>query len=116
MGYLFLITALVFNACANVLLKLGAAQFVSVRETGVVRAVLENYFLLGGLLLFALNVLFYVLALSRISLSVGYPIMVAGSLLFITFVSLLYLNETLSLVQMFGLLLLLVGIVLVAYR
>jgi multidrug transporter EmrE-like cation transporter len=116
MGYVLLALALVFNACANILLKMGSAQFALVSETGLVRAVLTNYALVGGCVLFALNVVLYALALSRIPLSVGYPIMTAGALVIITAVSVLYLRESLTMVQMAGLLLLLSGIVLVTYK
>ena len=112
MGYVFLTIALVLNAGANILLKFGSQQFAVLREVGIVRAVVENYFLLGGLALFALNVLFYTLALSRIPLSLAYPAMVIGGLLIVTTGSVLYLGESLTLLQAGGLSLIILGVIL----
>lgn len=116
MGYLFLALALVLNAGANILLKIGSAQFAGWHDTGIVRAAFTNPALLAGVGLFALNVILYALALSRIPLSVGYPVMVVGGLVIVTLASVLYLRESISLLQSIGLALLVVGVVLVAYR
>ena len=77
---------------------------------------ITNYYLLAGLSLFALNVVFYLLALTRLNLSIAYPIMMAGGVVIIVAVSVLLLQEALTLRQAVGLLLLIVGIVLVAER
>jgi hypothetical protein len=69
MGYLFLAIALVLNATANVLLKIGAARLGSLDEPNLAGRLITNYHLLSGLSLFALNVMFYVLALARLNLS-----------------------------------------------
>lgn len=116
MGYVLLGIALVLNATANVALKLGSTQFAAWHDVGVVRAVLGNYALMAGVVLFACNVVFYALALSRIPLSVGYPIMVGGALIIVVLISVLYLRESVTLVQMLGLCLLVAGMVLVSYK
>ncbi len=116
MGYLFLIVALVLNAAANVAIKVGSASFATWHEVGIVKAALLNVPLMAGVALFALNVVFYALALSRIPLSVGYPVMVVGGLLIVTLASVLYLRESLSFVHLLGLAFLLLGTVLVVQR
>jgi multidrug transporter EmrE-like cation transporter len=116
MGYLFLALALVLNATANVLLKIGAARVGGLEEPNLIGRLVTNYHLLAGLSLFALNVVFYVLALTRLNLSVAYPIMMAGGVVIIATVSVLLLHEALTMRQGVGLLLLIVGIVLVAER
>lgn len=115
-GYLFLAVALVLNATANILLKIGAAQLGGLDEPNLVRRLITNYYLPAGLSVFALNVVFYVLALTRLNLSVAYPIMMAGGVVIIVAASILLLHETLTIRQTLGLLLLIVGIVLVAER
>ena len=80
MGYLFLIVALTLNAAANVLLKIGATRLGGIDEPGLLGRLVSDYYLLAGLLLFALNVVFYVAALARLNLSTAYPIMVAGGI------------------------------------
>lgn len=115
MGYLLLILALVFNACANVLIKIGSVQFAGIGDN-FMRATIGNWAFMAGLVLFGLNVVLYALALSRIPLSIGYPIMTVGGLAIITLASVLYLNESVTLVQLLGLLMLALGIVLVTYK
>lgn len=116
MGYLFLVLALTLNATANVLLKLGAARIGGLDGADLFGRVLTNYHLLAGLALFALNVVFYVAALTRLNLSVAYPIMMTGGVAIVVAVSVLFLREAVTARQMLGLLLLLLGIVLVAER
>ena len=81
MGYLFLALALVLNATANILLKIGAARLGGLDEPNLVGRFITNYHLLAGLSLFALNVVLYILALTRLNLSVAYPIMMAGGVM-----------------------------------
>ncbi|MEI7720142.1 MAG: SMR family transporter [bacterium] len=116
MGYVLLGAALVCNALANFLLKLGSSNFAAVREVGLIRGVFTNYVLLGGLALFACNIVFYALALSKIPLSVGYPIMTAGGLIILTTISALYLREAMGLWQVLGIGLIIVGIVCVMQK
>lgn len=116
MGYLFLALALALNATANVLLKSGAAQLGTVGGPGLAGRLIGNHQLLAGLALFALNVVFYLAALTRLDLSVAYPIMVAGGIVIVVAASVLHLREVVTIPQLVGLGFLLLGIVLVAGR
>jgi multidrug transporter EmrE-like cation transporter len=116
MGYVFLIVALTLNAAANLLMKIGADRLGSRGTANVLEGVLTNYYLLGGLVLFALNVVFYVGALTRLNLSLAYPVMMAGGVLIVVCVSILYFKEPLTLGHAAGILLLLAGLVLVTQR
>ncbi|MEN8176691.1 MAG: hypothetical protein ABFS23_13075, partial [Pseudomonadota bacterium] len=71
MGYLLLAIALTLNAAANILLKIGASHLGGLDEPGLIGRVLTNYHLLGGLVLFALNVVFYAAALIKPNLSIA---------------------------------------------
>jgi multidrug transporter EmrE-like cation transporter len=116
MTYFYLVVAMVLNALANMLLKQGAARLGGLGEAHLVQRVLHNPHLLFGLLLFALNVVFYLAALSRLNLSVAYPVMVAGGLLIVTLGSAVWLRETVTALQWGGIGLLTLGIVLVTCR
>ncbi|RCX32293.1 hypothetical protein [Thioalbus denitrificans] len=116
MGYLLLTVALTFNAVANILLKLGAGRLGALGEPGFAGRLLVNYQLLAGLALFALNVVFYAAALSRLNLSVAYPVMMGGSLFIVVTVSILLLREPVSATQVTGLVLLVLGMTLVTHR
>lgn len=116
MGYVFLVLALTLNATANVLLKVGAGRLGHFGEPGAMLRLLTNYHLLAGLALFALNVIFYAAALSRLNLSVAYPVMMAGGIVIVVSVSILVLQESVTRLQLLGLALLVAGIVLVTQR
>lgn len=113
MGYLFLILAMTLNAAANILLKMGAVRLGALGEPGLFGRLVTNYYLIGGLALFAANVGFYAAALARLNLSLAYPVMMAGGVMIVVTVSILFLRETLSATQMVGMLFLVVGLVLV---
>lgn len=111
MGYIFLVIAFTLNALANVLLKSGSHSLSVSGLTAT--SFFANYALLGGLFLFALNIVFYALALARLPLSVAYPVMVAGSLIIVALSSALYLGESITLVQLLGMGMLLLAVVLI---
>lgn len=116
MGFVFLVLALTLNAAANILLKIGATRLGSVEEPGLIGRLVSDYYLLAGLFLFALNVVFYVAALTRLNLSVAYPIMVAGGIIIVVSVSVFILREAVTPLQTVGLGLLVLGTVLVGHR
>jgi multidrug transporter EmrE-like cation transporter len=116
MGYLFLTLALLFNATANILLKVGATRLGPLDEPGLVSRVAGDLYLLAGVVLFALNVILYTVALTRLDLSVAYPIMVAGGIVIVVSVSALFLRESVTMAQSVGLVLLVLGIALVGQR
>ena len=113
MAYALLVLALLLNAGANLMLKVGASQLRDSAEVSLLPRLLGTPYLLVGLLLFAINVTLYVAALSQLKLSVAYPVMAAGSLLVVVLMSALWLRESLSFTQWSGIVLLLLGIVLV---
>ena len=119
-----LVVALVLNAGANLLMKVGAR---SVSDGGgllrdgpvaAVRIVLSNTTLMGGLCCFAFNVMLYMYALQSKSLkiSIAYPIMVGGGYALIAIVARFHpaLGERLTVTQMVGVGFVLMGIVLIA--
>jgi multidrug transporter EmrE-like cation transporter len=116
--YIALVIALVANACANILIKMGmrdglpAGQGVGV----LLRGILLNPLVLGGVVLFGLNVLCYAYALSRIPLSAAYPIMTSVGFLIVIGASTLLLHETLGAIQIAGIVLILAGVTMVASR
>ena len=116
MGYLFLVLALTLNDGANILLKIGAGRLGGLDEPGLIGRLATDWFLIAGVLLFALNVVFYIAALTRLNLSLAYPIMVAGGLIIVVSASVLMLREALTLSQMVGLALLVLGIGLIGQR
>jgi small multidrug resistance pump len=114
MSYLFLVIAFIFNSSANVLLKLRAGQGFQWRGLGPLELVSANFVFLASLFLFALNFVFYFLALKNIPLSVAYPAMVAMSFLIVNSVAHFLYHEQISTLQFIGYFLVVVGIAVVS--
>jgi len=110
MNYAFLLIALVFNALANIFLKIGA---MSDKGTGL-RALLENPYAIAGVTIFALNVYFYIQALRTLPVSMVYPIMTAAGFLIINTYGILALDEPVSFLGTAGYVLIIMGIMLLA--
>lgn len=111
-SYLFLILAFVINAAGSILLKIDAGT-VPLHADGPLAFLMTHRFLLGGLIAFALNVIFYWLALRNLPLSVAYPVMLAGTFLIVNGYAALILHESVSLAQIAGYVLIFSGVLFV---
>ncbi|UCD27470.1 MAG: EamA family transporter [Planctomycetota bacterium] len=115
-----LTVALILNATANLLIKFGmkrfdsAGQAISQSITSALSALAGNWMLILGLFFFAINVLFYAYALKKIDVSAAYPVMVGGGFAIIALVAWKFLGESLSRLQLTGVLCILIGVWLVA--
>ncbi len=127
MRYLIaLFAALILNAAANLLLKVGmksidaSGGLLKGGLVGGVRAVSSNATLLIGLLLFVLNAFFYMYALQSraLKISLAYPIMVGGGFAVIAVAARLHpaLSERLTWGQLSGVALVMIGVVLIAVQ
>lgn len=108
-GYLFLALAFVLNSLGTVFVKMHAVH--GFKSAGnIVTLFLGNVFFLGALLMFALNLVSYSLALSRLPLSVAYPVMTVASFIIVNTFSYFYFKETITAMQVVGYVLILLGI------
>jgi len=87
--YVYLIFAMVMNAAASVLLKVGsklAARNPLTAQAGLLQRTFHflNLPTVIAILLFAVNVLAYRRALDEFNLSIAYPVMVSGGLVLVT--------------------------------
>ena len=99
MVYFFLFVALILNAGANTMMKFGAQNLSLFKEYSLIQGLQKNYVILIGISLFAINVVFYILALSKINLSVAYPVMTVGGILLITIISYFFFGEIIINIQ-----------------
>jgi multidrug transporter EmrE-like cation transporter len=108
--------ALLANATANVMIRWGMkGQDLSLAEpVQLARGILFNGRVLTGIVLFALNVLAYAFALSRIRLSVAYPVMTSLGLVIVMLLSYLLMGERITPLQLVGTAMILGGVLLVA--
>ena len=118
--------ALVLNAGANLLMKIGMKHVQAhggLFKAGAVSAV-QTIFTSGTLMLglacFALNAVFYMYALqsTALKISIAYPLMVGGGYALIALVAHVHpaLAETLTWGQKLGVALVLIGILLIALQ
>ncbi len=116
--------ALILNASANLLMKIGMKpieQSGGVLRDGIVagiKAVVTSGTLMLGLFCFGINAAFYMYALQSraLKISIAYPIMVGGGFALIAVFARVHpaLAETLTRRQMLGIGLVLAGIILIA--
>ncbi len=111
-----LVFALIANATANVLIRWGMkdAEVSLARPVEAVKVILLNGRVMAGIILFALNVLAYAFALSKIRVSVAYPVMTSLGLVIVMGLSIAFLGERVTTVQILGTVLILGGVVMVA--
>lgn len=119
-----LIVALVLNAAANLMMKVGMKSvaggggMLKDGPAGAVLTILKNPVLLGGLICFGLNAFCYMFALQSrtLKISLAYPLMVGGGYAIIAaFASVSpLLRERLTVGQWAGVGLVLIGVILIA--
>mgnify|MGYP000535801992 CR=1 FL=1 len=98
--YLLLGIAILFNGVANVLMKAGMQNAApSPDAAAMIRHYLTSWPVIIGLFLFALNVVAYTQALTKLPLSVAYPIMVSMTGLIVITGSMVLFKETISWIQ-----------------
>jgi multidrug transporter EmrE-like cation transporter len=111
-GFVLLGVAVLFNGAANVLMKKGMIG----ADTGggavsMIKHYLTSWPVIVGLILFAVNVVAYTQALSRLPLSVAYPIMVALTGVIVISGSHLLFKESIGWFQWAGYALIIAGVV-----
>jgi len=117
--WLPLAIALVLNAAANVMMKVGAKTAGPLATDASLWAKVSNFLnaaTVVAIALFAANVIAYRKALDSLDISVAYPIMVSLGLVMVTFaaVTLPILSERVTVRQIGGMVLIAAGVWLVA--
>lgn len=102
------------NAGATILFKLGANRFPTGFSLESVWLVLKNYYIWGGLLLYAISTPPYLYIFSKLKVSIAYPSFVSLAFAATIILAMLFLKESLTVLQIVGLVLVIGGIVLLA--
>lgn len=104
--------AVLFNGIANVLMKEGMRRPpLESGLGGMIRHYITSWPVMIGLALFALNVVAYTQALTKLPLTVAYPIMVSMTGLIVVSGSMLLFKETITWIQWLGFALIIGGVV-----
>lgn len=112
MAYLFLAVAFIFNAGANILLKLATMNGFSFAGLLSGSWTIGTWYAVIAMPIFGFNLLLYLAALDKIPLSIAYPIMV-GMTFFITIGASLLLGEKVSYIHAIGMAMILGGVFLI---
>jgi multidrug transporter EmrE-like cation transporter len=100
---LFILLTVGLNTLAQALLKLGSGQG------------LLNLYLLGGIVVYGISTVFYILVLGKLNLSVAYPVVIGLTVAFTTLTGAFLLSEKVAPVQWMGIGLMLSGISAIAF-
>ena len=110
-----LIFAIVFNAFANILIKVG---MVRIKGTSgffeMIKEAIKQPALIGGVCCFILALAAYSVVLTRLNLSIAYPVMVSMGLVIVTLASFFILKETITPLQIAGFVFIIAGVWMVA--
>ena len=114
----FIVTGVLLNALAQLLLKAGT------KSVGAIHLTMDNWFaiglkvatqlpIIGGLTFYVLSVVLWIIALSRVDVSIAYPMLSLGYV--VTAVGAWYFfGEAVSLQRMAAIVVILVGVALLA--
>lgn len=114
-----LLTSVLFNVTANILLKKGVTSFggISGQKAHLIADLTKaafSPFIIGGLALYGLSFIIWLRVLSFNDLSRSYPIFAAIVFLLTTAGSIVFLKESVSLLRVLGIIVIISGIYIVA--
>ena len=113
MGDIFILISVAFNVAGQSVLKTGVNKLGALAlNFGSIFKAFTSPVVLGGLFLYLVGSVFWILALSHKDLSYAYPMLSIGYLAII-FVSWAFLGEQVTFIRIMGVLLISFGIVLV---
>jgi multidrug transporter EmrE-like cation transporter len=108
--YLFALLSIVLGSVAQVSMKIGANQFHSSKS------LLANYlnlYVLIGFILYGISAVLWIYALSKIPLSIAYP-MVSFGYIIVVIASYFILHEPINVLKSVGLFIIIIGVVLIS--
>ncbi|NQU83939.1 MAG: hypothetical protein HQ536_04480 [Parcubacteria group bacterium] len=113
MIYVLLTLVILANAFANIFIKIGMNRLPILDWRNIwfsLGKVVTSPLVILGIFLLIISFPIFALVLQRMSLSIAYPALVVGAIVIVTIVSVIFLKENISLVQLGGILLVMVGI------
>jgi len=113
--FLLLVASVLVTVCAQLLIKkgtlaLGDLQFSFSNILSLIPKILQNVWLMVGLFFFGVAFLLWIFILSKFQLNIAYPVVVSLNLCLIAVVSWFLFKESLSLIQILGIVVVVMGI------
>ncbi len=112
---LLVVLGIVTNATASVLIKYAMMpeRKVSIWEP---MSIIVNLPLWFGLLFFGVAFLLYAFTLQRLPLNVTYPVLTSGSITLVSILSVVLLDESVTLSKIIGVLFIIIGVTLISWK
>ena len=114
MKWAILILAIILNALANIFIKAGMMGSKEESMLLLLREKCLSLPIISGIGCFVLALVAYSYVLSKVNLSIAYPMMTSLGFVIVIFASWIVFKESITLVQMAGFVLILSGVWLVA--
>jgi len=113
MGNIFILISIAFNVAGQSVLKAGVNKLgaLTFSFSNIFKA-FTDVFVIGGLFLYLVSSVFWILALSHKDLSYAYPMLSLGYLI-VLFVSWKFLGESITPVRLLGVMFISIGLALV---
>jgi len=114
--YVILALAIILNALANILMKVGMMRQGGANGSPLLmaKAALANPVLFAGIISFALALVAYSYVLSKVNLSIAYPVMTSLGYVIVIIASWMFLKEHITFIQVMGFAFIIAGVWMVA--
>lgn len=111
MKWLILFLGIASNASASVLIKVAMSNVNSPIQLSRPLSIIANVPLISGLSLYGMAFILYALALNYLPLNVAHPTLTSGSIALVAIASVVFFGETLTAVNIVGLIFITLGVV-----
>ncbi|MGL5336937.1 MAG: DMT family transporter [Enterovibrio sp.] len=111
MKWLILLLGILSNASASILIKVAMSDASTPIQISKPLSILGNIPLISGLALYGLAFILYAVALTYLPLNVAHPTLTSGSIALVAVASVVFFGETLTAINIAGLILIIFGVV-----
>ena len=114
MTYIEVILAIILGAAANILIKLSGQDTSTSYSIANFTKLLTNRALLAGIALFVISFPFYTLAIQKLHVNIGFPLITSATFFIIAIASIIVFKHPLTTANILGMLLIIAGLWFVA--
>lgn len=111
MKWLILILGVLSNASASVLIKVAMTAKYTPIQLSKPLSIIGNIPFISGIALYGIAFVLYALALTHLPLNVAHPILTSGSIALVGIASVVFFGESLSMINIAGIILIMLGVV-----
>lgn len=109
--YIIIIMGVITNVTAQLLLRKGAKELnIDLLSTASFVDMASSIYVWAGLFFYGISFVLYIYILSKFEVSFIYPVIMSAGVILLLIFSVLFLNETITIKKVFGILIICVGI------